>query len=274
MASEERDRLVQNLRRLHLAHAANNLDDHLQKAAQLKLGHLGLLARLMEAEVLARTETRTQRRLTEAQLPEICRLEDYDFKFQPSLDRKQVVDLAELGFLDRCQSIVWLGPSGVGKTHLAIALAVRACAAGYHVRYVRAYDLLRSLWAALADHSLDRVIDAYAQCDLLVIDELTHSPRKPEQDYAAVFYELVQRRYRRGSVILTSNLGFEQWPLALGTASLVTPALDRLIDAGHVIVFPPDAPSYRATRKKPPGPLPPSKSVGRRRRGRSSPAPS
>lgn len=164
---------------------------------------------------------------------------------------------------------MWLGPSGVGKTHLAIALGVRACAAGYHVKYVRAYDLLRKLWAAMADNSLDEVVDGYARANLLVVDELTHSPRKPEQDFAAVFYELVQRRYRRGSVVLTSNLGFDQWPAALGTASLVTPALDRLLDAGHVIVFPADAPSYRAQRREPPGPLPPPKHRGSPRPSRS-----
>lgn len=268
MASEEMDRLVQNLRRLHLAHAANNLDDHLRQAAQLKLGNVAFFARVIEAEVLARTETGTQRRIKEADFPEVRRVEDYDFKFQPSLDRKHVLDLAELGFLDRCQSVVWLGPSGVGKTHLAIALGVRACAAGYRVKYVRAYDLLRGLWAAMADNSLDEILDAYARADLLVIDELTHSPRKPEQDFAAVFYELVQRRYRRGSVVLTSNLGFEQWPTALGTPSLVTPALDRLLDAGHIIVFPADAPSYRAQRREAPGRLPAPKHRNARRSAR------
>lgn len=265
MASDEMDRLAHNLRRLHLAHAANSLEEHLRQATQLKLGHLGFIARIMEAEVLARTETGTQRRIKQAQLPEVRRLEDYDFKFQPSLDRKQVLDLAELGFVDRCQSVVWLGPSGVGKTHLAIALGVRACSAGYHVKFVRAYELLRRLWAAMADNSLDEVVDEHARADLLIIDELTHSPRKPEQDFAAVFYELVQRRYRRGSVVLTSNLGFEQWPAALGTASLVTPALDRLLDAGHVIVFPADAPSYRAQRREPPGALAGAKHMASRR---------
>ncbi len=270
MASDEMDRLVHNLRRLHLAHAANNLEDHLRQAAQLKLGHLGFLARVMEAEVLARTETGTQRRIKEAEFPEVRRIEDYDFKFQPSLDRKQVLDLAELGFLDRCQAVIWLGPSGVGKTHLAIALGVRACGAGYHVRYVRAYELLRRLWAAMADNSLDEVVDQYARFDLLIVDELTHSPRKPEQDFAAVFYELVQRRYRRGSVVLTSNLGFDHWPAALGTPSLVTPALDRLLDAGHVIVFPADAPSYRAQRREPPGPLTAPKHPASRRPRRST----
>jgi DNA replication protein DnaC len=266
MASEELDRLMENLRRLHLAHAANNLEDHLRQASQLELGHLAFLARVVEAEVLARSETGMQRRIREADFPEVCRVEDYDFKSQPSLDRKLVMNLAELGFVDNCQSILWIGPSAVGKTHLAIGLGVRACAAGYRVRFVRAYDMLKRLWASMADDTLDEVLDDLSYPDILIIDELTHSPRKPEQDFAAVFYELVQRRYRRGSLILTTNLGLEQWPAALGTPSLVTPALDRLLDAGHVIVFPQDASSYRANRREPPGPLPPPRGASRRRR--------
>lgn len=268
MGTEDLDKLIEHLRRLHLSHAAKNLDDHLRQAGQLKLGHLGFLARLMEAEVLARTQTGTQRRIDQAQFPEIRRLEDYDFKFQPALDRRQVMDLGELGFLDHRQSVLWLGPSGVGKSHLAIALGVRACAAGYHVRFVRAYELLRHLWAAMADNTLDEVLEGYAQPDMLIVDELTHSPRKPEEDFAAVFYELVQRRYRRGSFVLTTNLGFDQWPGALGTPALITPALDRLLDAAHTIVFPADAPSYRTQRREPPGPLPPSRRPHRRRASR------
>jgi DNA replication protein DnaC len=268
MASDERDLLLQNLRRLHLSHAAKDLDDHLRQAAQLKLGHLGFLARVMEAEVLARTETGTQRRIEQARFPEIRRLEDYDFKFQPTLDRKQVLDLGELGFIDHCQSVLWIGPSGVGKTHLAIALGVRACSAGYSVRYVRAYDLFRQLWAAMADNTLDQVIDDFAEPNLLILDELTHSPRKPEEDFAAVFYELVQRRYRRGSFIVSTNLGFNDWAAALGTAALVTPALDRLLEAAYITVFPPEAPSFRANRQDPPGRLPPDRHARRGRRAR------
>jgi DNA replication protein DnaC len=266
MASEELDRLVGNLRRLNLAHAANNLEEHLRQAAQLKLGHLALLARVMEAEVVARAETRTKRRLDEAGFPEVLRIEDYDFKFQPSLDRKQLLDVAELGFVDRCQAVLFLGPSGVGKSHLAIGLGVRACAAGYHVRFARANDLLKRLWAAMADNSLDELLDEYSRAELLILDELTHGARKPEHDYAAVFYELVYRRYRRGAVVLTTNLGLDQWAAALGTPSLVTPAVDRLLDASHTFVFPPDAPSYRTQRKQAPGPLPRPRQLSRRGR--------
>jgi DNA replication protein DnaC len=230
MASEERDRLIQNLKRLGLPHAANNLDEHLKQASSLKLGHLAFLARVMEAEVLARQQTRADRRMRYAEFPEVCRIEDYDFKQQPSLDRKTVLNLAELGFVDRCESVLWIGPSGVGKTHLAIALGVRACQANYSVRYVRAYPLLRHLYASLADDTLEEVLNELAKPDVLIIDELGNSPKKLENDLAGVFFELVARRYRRGVVILTTNLGFDQWPSVLGSPSQVTPAIDRLIE--------------------------------------------
>lgn len=255
MASEELDRLVANLRRLSLAHAANNLEEHLRQAAQLKLGHLAFIGRVMEAEVVARSETGTKRRLEEAQFPEALRLDDYDFKFQPSLDRKQLLDVAELGFVDKCQAVLFIGPSGVGKSHLAIGLGVRACAAGYRVRFARANDLLKQLWAAMADNTLDEVLDEYTKPSVLILDELSHGARKPEHDYAAVFYELVYRRYRRGAIVLTTNLGLDQWATALGTPSLVTPAVDRLLDASHNFIFPADAPSFRAQRREAPGPL-------------------
>lgn len=263
MASEERDRLIENLGRLCLRHAAANLDEHVRQAGQLKLGHLAFLARVVEAEVLARGQTAVDRRLNAAGFPEVCRIEDFDFKQQPYLDRKAVLDLAELGFVDRCESVLWIGPSGVGKTHLAIALGVRACEANYRVRFVRAYVMLRRLYASLADDTFDKVLNEFAQPDILIIDELSNSPRKPEEDFAGVFFELVARRYRRGSIILTTNLGFDEWPTALGTPWQVTPTVDRLIDGAHIMTFPQEAKSFRAERKIGPGPLP--SKHGRRR---------
>jgi len=264
MASEERDRLLEHLRRLSLRHAAQHLDEHLNQAASLKLGHLGFIARVAEAEVLARRQTATDRRLREAELPELCELSGYDFKAQPCLDRKRIADLFELGFIDRCESVLWIGPSGVGKTHLSIALGVRACQESYRVRFVRAYPMLKRLYASLADDTIEDVLTELAQPDVLIIDELGNSPKKHEEDLAGVFFELVARRYRRGPIVLTTNLGFEDWPSVLGSSSQVTPTVDRLIEGAHIITFPSDAKSYRAERKKGPGPLPTK--GGRRRR--------
>ena len=259
MASEELDQLVANLRRLQLRHAANSLDDLLRDAARLKLGHLGFLARVVENEVLARTETATNRRIQEAHFRELCRIEDYDFKAQPSLDRKVILDLAELGFLDRCEAVFFLGPSGVGKSHLAIGLGVRACAAGYRVLYIRAYDMLKRLLASIADDTFDDVLEGYCRPGLLILDEVGNHPSNPvipEHSFAGVFYELIHQRHRHGSTVLASNLAINEWGSVLGTPGLVATAIDRLLEGAHIVAFPPDAPSYRASRERGPGPLP------------------
>jgi DNA replication protein DnaC len=256
MATEERDRLLEYLRRLSLRHAAQNLDHHLDKAAALKLGPEAFLLRIVEAEILARKETAVTKRLAEADFPEVLRLEDYNFAKQPTLSRERIMTLGELGFLDRCQAVLFIGPSSVGKTHLATGLGVRACLANYRVRFVGAYQLLRRLYGALADDTLEQVLAELCKPDLLIIDDLGNSPRKHEHDYTGVFYELVARRHRHGSIIIATNLGFDQWHLALGAASQVTPSLERLLDGAHIITFPKDAPSYRAGRVEGPGRLP------------------
>jgi DNA replication protein DnaC len=272
MASEERDQLLANLRRLQLRHAANRIDDLVREAAQLKLGHLGFLARVAETEVLGRTETATSRRIQEADFPQPWRIEDYDFKEQPSLDRKVILDLAELGFLDRCESVFLLGPSGVGKSHLSVGLGMRACAAGYRVRYLRAYDMLKDLRAAMADETFEDLIEDHCRPNLLILDEVGNHPDNAvlaERNFAGVFYEVVHQRYRHGSSILVSNLGVDAWAAALGgPPGLVATALDRLLEGAHIIAFPPDAESHRARSERGPGPLPKPRL---RRRGGSRP---
>ena len=269
MASEERDQLLANLRRLQLRHAANRIDDLLRDAAQLKLGHLGFLARVVDTEVLGRTETATNRRIQQASFREIFRIEDYDFKEQPSLDRKTILDLAELGFLDRCESIFFLGPSGVGKTHLSVGLGMRACAAGYRVRYVRTYDMLKTPLAAIADDTFEDRLEEYCRPDLLILDEVGNHPAPPvlaERHFAGVFYEIVHQRHRHGSAILASNLGVNEWAAALGgPPGLVATALDRLLEGAHILAFPPDTPSHRPKQERGPGPLPKTRPRRRRR---------
>jgi DNA replication protein DnaC len=280
MASEERDQLLANLRRLQLRHAANRIDDLLREAAQLKLGHLGFLARVVDTEVLGRTETATNRHIQEAHFPQPWRIEDYDFKEQPCLDRKVILDLAELGFLDRCESVFFVGPSGVGKSHLSVGLGMRACAAGYRVLYVRTYDMLKDLRAAMADETFENLLEDHCRPNLLILDEVGNHPDNPvlaERNFAGVFYEVVHQRYRHGSVILASNLGVNDWAAALGgPPGLVATALDRLLEGAHIIAFPPDAQSHRARCERGPGPLPKPHLRRRngppraRRRGRSA----
>lgn len=256
MASEDLDRLRRNLEALRLRHMAEHLDHHLREAKRLNLGHVGFLARATDAEVLARTQKGAQQRIARACFEEVLTLDAFEFQKQPTIDRRQVMDLAEFGFVDRCEAVLFVGPSGVGKSHLATALGVRACESGYRVEYHRAPELLSILHTAMADDSLDDLLEALAKPQILIVDELGAGTRKPEQDFGALFYELVGARHRRGSFLLLSNFPIVEWGKRLGNPALVTSAVDRLLDGAHVIDIPADAPSYRARRKRGAGRLP------------------
>jgi DNA replication protein DnaC len=251
MASEDLDRLRENLRELRLNHMAEHLDDHLREAKRLKLGHVGFMARVTDGEVLARGERGTRQRISRACFEEVVSLDEFVFKKQPTIDRRQIMDLAELGFVDRCESVLFMGPSGVGKSHLATALGVGACESGY-----RASELFPILHTAMADESLDELLEALGKPHVLIIDELGAASRKADQDFGALFYELVGARHRRGSFIVASNFAPTEWAKKLGNEPLVTAAVDRLLDGAHVISVPKDAPSFRAKRKRGAGRLP------------------
>jgi len=256
MASEDLDRLRRNLETLRLRHVAEHLDEHLREAKRLKLGHVGFMVRATDAEVLARTEKGAQQRIGRACFEEVVTLDAFKFEKQPTIDRRQIMDLAELGFIDRCEAVLFVGPSGVGKSHLATALGVRACECGYRVEYHRAPELFPILHAAMADDSLDELLEALGKPELMIVDELGAGTRKPEQDFGALLYELVGARHRRGAFVVVSNFPVTEWAKKLGNAPLVTAAVDRLLDGAYVIDIPPDAPSYRARRKRGAGRLP------------------
>lgn len=256
MASEDLDRLRRNLEQLRLRHTIDHLDEHLRKAKSLKLGHVGFMVQVTDAEVLARSEKGAQQRIRRACFEEIVTLDGFKFEKQPTLDRRQIMDLAELGFVDRCEAVLFVGPSGIGKSHLATALGIRACECGYRVEYHRSPELFPILHAAMADDSLDDLLDALSKPQLMIVDELGAGTRKPDQDFGALFYELVSARHRRGSLLIVSNFAVTDWATKLSNAPLVTAAVDRLLDGAHVIDIPPDAPSYRARRKRSPGRLP------------------
>jgi DNA replication protein DnaC len=149
---------------------------------------------------------------------------------------------------------------------------MRACAAGYRVRYVRTYDMLKALLAALADDTFDDRLEEYCRPDLLILDEVGNHPANPvlaERNFAGVFYEIVHQRHRYGAAILASNLGVNEWAAALGgPPGLVATALDRLLEGAHILAFPPDAESHRPKQERGPGPLPQPRP--RRRRPRES----
>ena len=173
-------------------------------------------------------------------------MEQFDFSFQPSIDERQVKELANLAFVAEATNILMLRPPGVGKTHLAVALAKKAIERGYGVYFVRAYELMEDLRKARAEHNLDRRLRVYLAPKVLVVDEFGIWPY--DREAATAFFTLVSARYERGSIILTSNKGFGEWGELLGDTVIASAILDRLLHHSHVLNI--RGESYRLREKR------------------------
>ena len=220
------------------------LDNTLDTAASKQLTYPEMLEQLLGVEVDARRERYLSTRTKMAHFPFQRTLEQFDFAFQPSIDERQVKELANLAFVAEASSILLLGPPGVGKTHLA--LAKKAIERGYGAYFVRAYDLMEDLRKARAEHNLDRRLRVYLAPKVLVVDEFGIWPY--DRDAATAFFTLVSARYERGSIILTSNKGFGEWGELLGDTVIAAAVLDRLLHHSHVLNV--RGESYRLREKR------------------------
>ena len=185
------------------------------------------LETLLEAEVFARDASGARTRIRSAGFPALKSLEDFDWAAQPSAERPLVEHLAQLSWITEAANVCFLGPPGTGKTHLAIALGVRACQAGHRVAFATAADWVARLEAAQERNSLEAELRRLERYGVLVVDEVGYLPL--ERQAANLLFALVARRYERGSIIVTSNRGFEQWGEILGDAMVAAALIDRLV---------------------------------------------
>ncbi len=221
------ERLQDNLKRLKLIRAAEVLDTVVTHAEEGKSSYLGFLDRLLEEEVAAKEKRRIQTALKIAGLPFAKTIEEYDFAFHPHLDKKAVMELFDLTFLARRENVIFLGPPGVGKTHLAIALAIKACSHGFRVCFTTMHSLIGKLKESQSKGK------AYLSASLVIVDEAGYLPVDSREAY--LFFQFISYRYEKSSTIITSNKSFGDWQELFGDAVIASAILDRLLHHSRVV---------------------------------------
>ena len=252
-----REAALDKLQRLGLTQAAALMDTRAEQAAREEWTYTDFLDNLLEDEVRARRARFLETRTKVAGFPFIKRLEDFRFEDQPGVDKKLVLELASLGFLVRKDNVILLGPPGVGKSHLSVALGLKAIEAGFGVYFITLDRLVSDLVKAHAAHSLERRMSVYLRPSLLIIDEVGYPPL--DRQAANLLFQVISRRYERASTILTSNKSYGEWGNFLGDSVLAAAALDRLLH--HSVTLNIRGDSYRLREKRkagilaPPAPL-------------------
>jgi DNA replication protein DnaC len=235
------DELVPLLKKLRLSGVLQSLELRTRQAAEDDLAPGEFLYRLLSDEVERRDAKQLELRLRRARFDQAKTLEDFDFRFNPSLPKSKIIDLATCAFVSKHDNILLVGPTGVGKSHVAQALGHRACRAGYDVEYISANDMFKQLRAARADASYDRRLQRLAGVQLLIIDDL--GLRALSDDEPLDLYELIRLRYEQAATIITANRAVEELPPLFGDTLLAGAAMDRLLHHAHILVM--EGNSYR-----------------------------
>jgi DNA replication protein DnaC len=236
------DELDQLLRSLHLRSIAETLDEVLALAEQQSLSYREFLLRLLRPQWHARQDQALAWRTRQAKLPETWSLETFPFDLQTGVDRRLIRSLAELDFIPRAENLVFIGPTGVGKTGLAVGLLLKALQNGYRGRFVRAQDLFDDMYASLADRSTRKLLNELARLDVLLIDEMGYLNLRPEQ--SNTFFKLMEQRYNRKPTLITTNLDYDEWHHFLGNRPMVEALLSRLRHRCQTLRI--DGPSLRS----------------------------
>jgi DNA replication protein DnaC len=240
--TEDLEQLLKNLR---LRSTLKVLDQELQRAEQNGPSYADFLTGLLRQEYHHQQDRFLEYRIKRARLPERWSLESFPWKRQPGVKRAMIEQLAELGFIAEHANLVFVGPTGVGKTGLASAILLRALQAGHRGLFIKAQELFDEMYQSLADRSSRRLLNRLIRMDVLLVDEMGYLNLRPEQ--SNIFFKLMEERYGRKTTILTTNLDYEEWFAFLGHKEMVAALLDRLRHRCHTIRI--DGPSLRTPER-------------------------
>ena len=238
--------LADHLKKLKLPTVLREYDKQARQCAADNKGHVPYLSRLIELELIDRERRVVERRIKAAKFPASKSLDSFDFQALPTLNKVQVLELARCGWIERRENVIALGPSGTGKTHIALGLGLSACQSGLPVRFITAAALVHELIEARDEKRLLRLQKQMLAPKLLIIDELGFVPLS--KTGAELLFELVSQRYERSSTLITSNLPFEEWTETFGSERLTGALLDRLTH--HVSILEMNGESYRLAQSR------------------------
>lgn len=238
--------LAHHLKTLRLPTFLREYDKQARICAAEGVDHVRYLARLTELELIDRERRMVERRIKSAKFPAVKSLDSFDFKAIPSLNKMMVLELARCEWIERQENVIALGPSGTGKTHVALGLGLAACQKGLPVAFITAAALVNELMEARDEKRLLLRQRQLAKVKLLIIDELGFVPLS--KTGAELLFELISQRYERGSTLITSNLPFEEWTETFGTERLTGALLDRLTH--HVNILEMNGESYRLNQSR------------------------